>query len=171
LQKTPATIKRKPEKDVKGAKQRGATGIVFVTNQEITLADREAWEKLAPELNVDLFHLLRVTEFLNKPEYAQTREEFLDIVAGPPPMLINASVIGAAHSFIEDTEVFERYVAMEERAIRKESDAGHARVRAEQEARQREERQRDAAARPWSVGAGMSEMLSQNRIFDSLAKQ
>ena len=59
-------------------------------------------------------------------------------------MLMNASVIGAAHSFIEDTEEFERYVAMEERAIRKESDAGHARVRAEQEARQREERQRDA---------------------------
>ena len=41
-----ATIKRKLEKDMNGAKQRGATGIVFVTDQEITLADREAWEKL-----------------------------------------------------------------------------------------------------------------------------
>ncbi len=165
-QKTPATIKRKLENDIKGAKQRGATGVAFVTNQEITLADREAWEKLDPDLNVDLFHLLRVTEILNKPEYAQTREEFLDIIAGPPPMLINASVIGTAHSFTEDAEVFERYVAIEEKQIRKQSDAGHTRVRAEQEKRQWE-----AAARPWSVGASMSEMLSQSGILDSIAKQ
>ena len=142
-EKTPGVIKKKLLHDIKGAKSRGAAGIVFVTNQEISLANREKWEQLDPELKIDLLHLLVVTQILQDPQYAQTREEFLDIVGGPPPMLIRASVIGTAHSFTDDAEVFERYVAIEEKQIRKQSDAGHARVRAEQEKRQRE-----AAARP-----------------------
>lgn len=165
-QKTPATIKRKLEKDMKGAKRLGAVGIAFVTNQEITLADREAWEQLDPELKVDIFHLLRVTEMLNKPEYAQTREEFLDIVAGPPPMLIDASVVGTAHAFDDDAEVFERYVSIEEDRIRKQSDAGHARVRAE-----REKRQREATARPWDAALGVRNIIADSGLLDSIASQ
>jgi hypothetical protein len=130
-QKTPATIKKKLKHDMDGAKAQGAAGIAFVTNQEITLADREKWEQLDPNLTVDLFHLLRVTQILDDPKSGRTREEFLDIVGAPPPMLIRASVIGTAHAFTDDTEVLDRFVWMREEQIRKKSDEGHARVRAE----------------------------------------
>ena len=192
-QKTPATIKKKLLKDMKGAKAQGATGIAFVTNQEITLADREKWEQLDPELKVDLFHLLRVTQILDDPKYRRTREEFLDIVGGPPPMSIKASVVGTAHAFTDDTEVLDRWVEIRETEIRKKSDEGHARVRAEQEAKERaaeEKRARDARKaaeqarkeamdavvpkRPWDVGIEMprmSDLLGQSGLYESLTKQ
>ncbi|ORW03309.1 hypothetical protein AWC13_02475 [Mycobacterium kubicae] len=141
-QKTPATIKKKLLQDMKGAKAKGGVGIAFVTNQEITLAEREQWEQLDPDLKVHLFHLLKVTQILNEPQYARTREEFLDIVAGPPPMLIKASILGPAHAFTDDRVVLETFVKMYEQRIRKRSDKGHARVRAEREAKERAERER-----------------------------
>lgn len=186
-QKTPATIKKKLLHDMTGAKARGAAGIAFVTNQEITLADREKWEQLDPDLKVDLFHLLRVTQILDDPKYSRTREEFLDIAAGPPPMLIKASVVGTAHAFTEDTEVLDRLVGIQETEIRKKSDEGHARVRAEREAKQRaeqEKRDREAAEKarteskygffPDRVGIDipqMSDILGRSGIFDSIANQ
>ncbi|WP_163703822.1 hypothetical protein [Mycobacterium kubicae] len=123
-QKTPATIKKKLLQDMKGAKAKGGVGIAFVTNQEITLAEREQWEQLDPDLKVHLFHLLKVTQILNEPQYARTREEFLDIVAGPPPMLIKASILGPAHAFTDDRVVLETFVKMYEQRIRKRSDKG-----------------------------------------------
>ncbi|MGH3275463.1 MAG: hypothetical protein ACRDNZ_14220 [Streptosporangiaceae bacterium] len=184
-QKTRATIKKKLLHDMEGAKARGAAGTAFVTNQEISLADREEWEQLDPELKVDLFHLLRVTQILNEPEYARTREEFLDIVAGPPPMLIEASVIGTAHGFSEDTEMLDCFVEMYEKQVRDKSDEGHARARAEREAKhraEREKRAREAAekarkeamdvfpTRPREVGFDMpwiSDLLGPSRFVDS----
>lgn len=165
-QKPPATTKRKLQHDINGAKAKGARGIAFVTNQEVTLADRESWESLDPDLDVDIFHLLRVTEMLNKPEYAQTREEFLDIVAGPPPMLIDATVIGTARMFVEDSEVFERFVSIHADRTRKRSEAGHARVRAE-----REEREREAAARPWDITLGVRNALADSGVLNSIMGQ
>jgi hypothetical protein len=55
-----------------GAKDHNAEGIVFVTNQEISLGEREEWERLDQEFEVDLFHLLTVTQILNEPEYVET---------------------------------------------------------------------------------------------------
>ena len=188
-QKTPATIKKKLLHDMKGAKALGAAGIAFVTNQEITLADREKWEQLDPELEIDIFHLLRVTQILNEPQYAETCERFLDIVAGPPAMLIEASVIGTAHSFSEDAEMLDIFVEMYEKQVREKSDEGHARVRAEQEAKERAEQEKrvreargaagkarkeamDAVVpkRPWDVGIDMpriGDLLGPSRFVDS----
>jgi hypothetical protein len=190
-QQTPAKIKKKLLHDIKGAKAHGAAGIAFVTNQEITLADREDWEQLDPELKVELFHLLRVTQILNEPQYAQTREEFLDIIGGPPAMLIKASVVGTTHAFTDDTELLDRFVWMREKAIRKRSDEGHARVRAEREAKVRAEQDKRAreaaekareeatkrltAGRPWdiSIAAGpprFNDILGTSPLMDALTK-
>ncbi|MGL5444153.1 MAG: hypothetical protein ACRDDJ_16985, partial [[Mycobacterium] stephanolepidis] len=92
-EKSYTTIKNKLVKDMKGAKSRGAAGIVFVTNQELRLAEREKLEQLDPDLKVDIFHLLRVTEFLDEPKNARLLEDYLDIVTGPPPVLIKAEIV------------------------------------------------------------------------------
>jgi len=161
-----------------GAKAQGAVGIAFVTNQEITLADREKWEQLDSDLRVDLFHLLRVTQILDDPKSGRTREEFLDIVGGPPPMLVSATVIGTAHAFADDAEVLDRFVGICAGEIRQESDEGHARVRAEQKAKARAEQQqlaqqrRESASRdnPWNIGVGMpnfTDLIDTSRFVGS----
>lgn len=160
---TPAKIKNKLAQDMKGAKANHAVGIAFVTNQEVLLADREAWEQLDPDLSVDIFHLERITRILNEPQYAQTREEFLDIVAGPPPMLVKASVDGTAHRFTNDQEVFEVLVQLEETRIRRRSEKAHARVKAEEE-----QRRREAAARPYDLGAQVRAAFDTSQFVGNL---
>ena len=142
------SIKNKLLKDMKGAKRRNAAGIAFVTNQELRLAEREKLEQLDPDLQVDVFHLLCLTEFLDEPRNARLLEDYLDIVAGPPPILIKAEVVGAARAFIHEEDVIGFFVERHEEAVREKSDKAWAKVRAEQEEKahvEREKARREAA--------------------------
>jgi hypothetical protein len=78
-QKDFAEIRTKFEDDWSGALRNGASGIAFVTNQEVRLAEREKLRLLAGEIELDLFHLERLTTILDKPSMASIRHQFLGI--------------------------------------------------------------------------------------------
>jgi hypothetical protein len=80
-QKDFAEIQAKLEYDLRGALKSGAFGIAFVTNQEIRLAEREGLSKLARarEVELELFHLERITAILDKPSMVNVRHQFLQI--------------------------------------------------------------------------------------------
>lgn len=78
-QKDFAEIRTKFEADLPGALKNEASGIAFVTNQEIRLAEREELHRLAGAIELDLFHLERVTVTLDKPSMAGIRHQFLGI--------------------------------------------------------------------------------------------
>ena len=156
------TIKNKLVKDMKGAKSRGAVGIVFVTNQELRLAEREKLEQLDPDLKVDVFHLLRVTEFLDEPKNARLLEDYLDIVTGPPPVLIKAEITGAARGFVDEEEVVEFFVDYYTQQVSEESDRAWEKMR-QQEAekeRARQERAAERTRRATKPGATLADMTS-----------
>jgi hypothetical protein len=78
-QKDPQRTKRKFLDDLSGVEANNANGIAFVTNQELTLSQREALKEAAGSTLVDLYHLERVTAILDKPEMAEVRKQFLRI--------------------------------------------------------------------------------------------
>ena len=72
-------IKKKFLDDFKGVKLNGFDGIAFVTNQELTLSQRNELKKFAETTLVKLFHLERITTILDKPEMNHVRKQFLSI--------------------------------------------------------------------------------------------
>lgn len=78
-QKDFTEIRTKFAGDLPGALKNGATGIAFVTNQEIRLAEREDLRHLTGGVELDLFHLERITSALDKPSMASVRHQFLGI--------------------------------------------------------------------------------------------
>jgi hypothetical protein len=83
-QQTFNAIKAKFEDDLAGARGTSADGIAFITNQELTLGQREDIKTLAMPTAVELFHLERVTTILDTPDMATIRQQFLDIEAESP---------------------------------------------------------------------------------------
>jgi hypothetical protein len=73
--------------DLAGARSNAADGIAFVTNQELTLSQREDIKTLATPTVVELYHLERITAILDSPGMAKIREQFLDIEAESPPSI------------------------------------------------------------------------------------
>lgn len=63
--------------DLKGVKANDANGLVFVTNQELKVAERELLTDAAAPTPVDLFHLDRLRLILDKPDMASVRQQFL----------------------------------------------------------------------------------------------
>ena len=80
-QKDFAEIRTKFAGDLPGALKNNASGIAFVTNQEIRLAEREELRLLAGIIELDLFHLERITAILDKPSMAGVRHQFLGIAS------------------------------------------------------------------------------------------
>ena len=72
-------IRSKFENDLAAASKTGAAGFAFVTNQELTLGEREQLRALAGSTAVDLYHLERITTILDVPDMANVRQQFLDI--------------------------------------------------------------------------------------------
>jgi hypothetical protein len=72
-------IKKKFLNDLEGAKSCGVSGIAFVTNQELRLAERENLVDAALPLRANIFHLERITGILDRPEMAAVRKQFLGI--------------------------------------------------------------------------------------------
>ncbi|MCL9844270.1 glycine-rich domain-containing protein [Ralstonia solanacearum] len=58
-----------------------AVGVAFVTNQELTLSERQRFIEETRPLSLEIFHLERITAILDKPSMAAVRKQFLDIDA------------------------------------------------------------------------------------------
>lgn len=76
-QQTFTTIKRKFLDDLDGVAKNGAAGFAFVTNQELSKAERAELRRCAVPVPVDLYHLERITAILDKPDMASVRQQFL----------------------------------------------------------------------------------------------
>jgi hypothetical protein len=74
-----ADIKKKFTDDLEGVAKNKARGFVFVTNQELRLAERRALENVDPNRVVELYHLERLTLLLNVPKNYGVRLEYLGI--------------------------------------------------------------------------------------------
>ena len=74
-------IKNKFKVDLPGVKANRALGIVFITNQEVTVGQREVLVQLASNTGVkcDIIHFDRLVTILEKPEAWGLRLEYLDI--------------------------------------------------------------------------------------------
>lgn len=64
--------------DLQGAHKNSAEGFAFVTNQELTLGERELLHSHWPD-RVELYHLERITTILDSPSMAGVRKQFLGI--------------------------------------------------------------------------------------------
>jgi hypothetical protein len=80
-------VKTKFEGDLAGARRNSTEAIAFVTNQELTLGEREELKKLAAPTVVELYHLERIATILDTPGMARIREQFLDIEAEPSRLI------------------------------------------------------------------------------------
>lgn len=74
-----AEIQEKFIHDLAGAKDAGADGIAFVTNQELRLGERSDLKQRASPLAAELFHLERLTAILDRPNMVSVRRQFLGI--------------------------------------------------------------------------------------------
>lgn len=72
-------VKKKFEDDVAGIDKNSVEGMVFLTNQELTLGERTELEDSVPGKTVYMFHLERIATILNFPENYGLRLDFLDI--------------------------------------------------------------------------------------------
>ncbi len=140
------TIADKLRDDVKVARKHSLYGIVFVTNQELKLAERQHLRSLGGDIPIDLIHLYRLATILDRPHMSQVRYEYLRIGASRPPVRVTAEVVGAARAFANDEDLFEIHIDRHEDEIRKESDAAWAKVKAEEEERARAEGEEAARA-------------------------
>lgn len=73
-------IKRKYQDDLEGVRVNDADGIIFVTNQELTLGQRKQLKEVDESVEVEIYHLDRIAYLLDKPQNYGLRLEFLDIV-------------------------------------------------------------------------------------------
>jgi hypothetical protein len=87
-------IKTKFLLDAEKVKQQDATGIAFVTNQELRLSERKELEDSANPLKVELFHLERVAGILDRPEMESVRRQFLTIDTDVSPTINNLGGAG-----------------------------------------------------------------------------
>lgn len=78
-QQTFSDIKTKFIHDLSRIDVNKAEGLAFVTNQEIRLAERKILTEIASEIDVQIYHLERISSLLNTPSYYGIRMEFLDI--------------------------------------------------------------------------------------------
>jgi hypothetical protein len=76
-------LEKKLLADHQGVAANDACGMAFVTNQEITDAERMALER-SVGTPVQILHLERITAVLDQPRMAGVREQFLGISSVPP---------------------------------------------------------------------------------------
>jgi mRNA-degrading endonuclease toxin of MazEF toxin-antitoxin module len=73
-----SSVKKKFLGDLKGVAKYSVDGIAFVTNQKLTVNQRQTLKDLA-KCHVDILHLETITLLLNSPINYGIREDFLDI--------------------------------------------------------------------------------------------
>ena len=72
-------IKVKFTSDLAGVKRNNVRGLSFITNQELSIGERQALNKIAKPITVDIYHLERISSILDRPENYGIRLEYLDI--------------------------------------------------------------------------------------------
>jgi hypothetical protein len=72
-------IRAKFKSDLAGVSANAATAFVFVTNQELSLAQRTSLKEDAGAVQLDLFHLERLSSIIDSPELSSVRSEYLGI--------------------------------------------------------------------------------------------
>ena len=72
-------VLKKFRADFEGVATNAVDGIAFITNQEVTLSQRQQISDSVADKEVDLFHLERITTILNSPRCYGIRLEYLDI--------------------------------------------------------------------------------------------
>jgi len=77
-QKRFTEIERKFKEDAEGVIKNSAHGLVFVTNQELTLSERTKLNCLV-EFPVQIYHLERIVAILDSPSMENVRERYLYI--------------------------------------------------------------------------------------------
>lgn len=77
-QKSFSDIQKKFKEDALGVAKNNADGLVFLTNQELTLSQRKKLSKLT-YFDVEVYHLERVSSILDQPANYGIRLEYLDI--------------------------------------------------------------------------------------------
>lgn len=103
-QKTLAALTKKFEGDLKGVAKNNAQGFAFVTNQQLTLAERNKLTTIAEAvpLPLDLFHLERIAHILDSPQCYGIRLEFLDIEMNKEEQLAFLATVGNFSERIEN---------------------------------------------------------------------
>jgi len=81
-QKSFSDISVKLQGDISGATRHDPSGIAFVTNQELSLSERQQLKQAVAPLKLELFHLERLTVILDSPSMAGVRKQFLGIDNG-----------------------------------------------------------------------------------------
>ncbi|WP_270567716.1 hypothetical protein [Clostridium beijerinckii] len=72
-------IKSKFTHDLDGVFKNNAKGFVFITNQELRLSERKELSEINKDIDIDIYHLERISNYLNTPKAYGIRMEFLDI--------------------------------------------------------------------------------------------
>ena len=72
-------IKNKFSHDLDGVKANSASGMAFITNQELRLGERKTLSEFNTDVDVQIYHLERIASLLNTPSFYGVRMEFLDI--------------------------------------------------------------------------------------------
>lgn len=78
-QERQGAIRKKLLGDLAGISSNRAHGLAFVTNQELSLRERDALKAAAGAVPVELYHLERITMLLDTPGMSGVRKQFLQI--------------------------------------------------------------------------------------------
>lgn len=78
-QQRPSETRSKFAEDLQGVGSNQAAGIAFVTNQELTLSERQDLRDLATGVRAEIYHLERISTILDAPAMATVRKLFLGI--------------------------------------------------------------------------------------------
>lgn len=117
-QVTAKEIEAKLRGDVESALKHDPYGVVFVTNQEIPMSQRETLREVSTAVQIEIYHMERVAAVLDKPVMHSTRKRFLDIDTDKIPLAVTFSVTGAAYTLTDSDRLREKLCEIEEGSIR-----------------------------------------------------
>lgn len=168
--KTLTKLKNKLKADIEAAARHNPNFLVFVTNQEVRVSERDTLRELGVDIEIELFHNERIAAILDQSHLSQVRQQFLGIPAiAVAPLDVHVTVDSVALAFADHDGLPDTFVAMREDQIRERSEEGHERVRKEEEARaiERAAREREAQAR--AATEGRPYLAGLSGIMDSFA--
>ncbi|MDY6808951.1 MAG: restriction endonuclease [Actinomycetota bacterium] len=117
-QVTVKDVENKLRSDIEGALKHDPHGVVFVTNQEMTLSQRSALREVSTDVEIEIYHMERVATVLDQPAMHSVRKKYLHIDADKVPLAVTFSVTGEAHALTESDALREKLCEVEEGSIR-----------------------------------------------------
>ena len=111
-------IEKKLASDIQSAAKHSPCGVAFVTNQELTLSERQKLRDVDDSVELEIFHMERVAQILDKPSMHSVRKRYLDIDADKIPLAVTLTVNGAAHALTRSDMLLDKLCEIEESGIR-----------------------------------------------------